>query len=222
MRLAGSDPVPALTWWIRLKPVDDPSLVVGFGDRPAQVAWGMGEVFDVLLDPSILAMPPDQRPPRYLDWLHGNLLQLAEARGWPTAGFEQAHSGCVEDGLLLAWQGPAKTSANRRLKAVPGYRFDQNGDCWATVTVSVPSGDPIAVGGPWDCYPEFGYFKKSARSIRWLSSSTVHIATWPPDLARAWKVDADHTLNLPDYAAPALVRARWVADWVPAFPLCPV
>jgi hypothetical protein len=45
--------------------------------------------------------------------------------------------------------------------------FDENGDCWTTVVVRNRADDVVAMGGPWDCYPELKFIKRSAQSLRW-------------------------------------------------------
>jgi hypothetical protein len=195
MHLAAVEPVPALTWWVRLKPVENPEHAVpGFGNDPAEVTWGEGEVFAVVMDREILDLPADERARRYLDWLQSNLLRLAEARSWPTAGFEEAYARCLADDIRLMWRGNTKTSPNRRYTATPEYVFDENGDCWTTVVVRDRADDVVARGGPWDCYPELKFIKRSAQSLRWGKPTIVEIATWPAEFARAWGVLPSHTL----------------------------
>jgi hypothetical protein len=76
--LAEVDPVPALTWWIRLIPVEDQDqAVTDFGVEPAQSTWGEGEVSLVAMDRQIVDLPAAERPRRYLDWLQGHLLRRA-------------------------------------------------------------------------------------------------------------------------------------------------
>jgi hypothetical protein len=96
--------------------------------------------------------------------------------------------------VRLIWRGPTKTSPNRRYRATPEYRFDEHGDCWLGLTVHDRAGEAVTQGGPWDCYPEFGYCKKSAQSLRWDGSSSVRIDAWP---ANTWDVAPHHTINVP-------------------------
>jgi hypothetical protein len=197
MHLAVVEPIPALTWWVRLMPVENPEHAApGFGDDAAEVTWGHGEVFAVMMDREILDLPAHERARRYLDWLQSNLLRLAQARNWPAAGFEQAYARCLADDIRLTWRGSTKTSPNRRYTATPEYVFDEEGDCWTTVVVRDGADDVVATGGPWDCYPELKFVKQSARSLRWGKPAIVEIETWPAALAHAWGVLASHTLAI--------------------------
>jgi hypothetical protein len=196
MHLAEAKPVPAQTWWIRLKPVVPADAVRDFGATPAPVSWSAGEVFSVAMDRAILDLPADERPRAYLDWLQRQLLRLAAARGWPVEGFEQTYAACLADDVTLTWRGQGKASPNRRFVATPEYQFDANGDCWATVLVADRSNGHVAYGGPWDCFPELRWVKRSARALRWIDSAQVELSVWPVEFASAWGLAATYTLAI--------------------------
>jgi len=196
MHLAHADPVPAQTWWIRLKPVVAAHATRDFQTEPTRVSWSAGEVFNVAMDRAILDLPDDQRPGQYLDWLQRHLTRLAAARDWPVTGFEQAYAKCREDGVSFVWRGAPKASPNRRFAATPAYHFDSNGDCWASLLVQDRAEELVAQAGPWDCFPELRWIRRSARALRWIDSTHVHLPVWPEEFAAAWGLAPAYTLAL--------------------------
>jgi hypothetical protein len=195
--LADAEPVPAQTSWVRFVPVTDAAEADGgIAADPARSSDGEGEVCIVLMDDALPALPPEERPRAYLDWLQEQLLHLAAIRGWPVRGFEESYERCIADGCRFRWTGSARTSPDRRLKAVPEYEIDPDGDGWLRLAVDGP-GIPTAVtGGPWDCLPAYGYMRRSAKSLRWADAGAVSIESFPADLAHAWGLAAEHEVRV--------------------------
>jgi hypothetical protein len=197
LHLAAAEAVPAQTSWIRFVPVTDAAEADGpISADPARSSEGEGEVCTVLMDDALPALPPDERPRAYLDWLQEQVMHLAAIRGWPVRGFEEAYERCIADGCRFRWTGPGRRSPDRRLTAVPDYAIDPDGDGWLRLTVDGPGVPAAVTGGPWDCLPEYGYMKRSAKSLRWVDAGAVAIESFPAALAHAWGLPAEHEVRV--------------------------
>ncbi|GAA3396072.1 hypothetical protein GCM10020369_71450 [Cryptosporangium minutisporangium] len=132
--LRKTTPVPAHTGWIRIQAYDpaDPWTADRWpGDDdddddddehgyhlPPPPREG-GEHFAKPLDPAPSTLPSEQRPEACLRWLQPGLVRLAEVRGVSPTGFEETFGPCLAEGCLLRWEGPGRSSQNRRLRATP-------------------------------------------------------------------------------------------------------
>ncbi|GAA0273412.1 hypothetical protein [Cryptosporangium japonicum] len=88
------------------------------------------------LDPTILDLPLSERPEAYLRWFQPVLLGLAAARGVPATGFEEAFDATLAAGCFMHWEGPGRSSPDRRHRATPYYDIDANGDAWLRLTIT--------------------------------------------------------------------------------------
>jgi len=196
--------VPAHTGWIRIgayDPADPPAVrmpgddVHGyFMEEPPPREGGDG--FAKPLDPKILTLRPEQRPEAYLRWLQPGLVRLAQMRGVSPAGFEETFTACLAEGSLLRWEGPGRSSRDRRLRATPLFWFDAEGDAWVRVVVRDRTGAVVAEGGPWDATPTLREWRFAAKTLRWEDDSTVTIEAFFSLFAESWGMKGERRLRV--------------------------
>lgn len=149
------------------------------GDSPALGDLGMGEVHEVPAPMHLLQLPDDRRRRGILDFLHEQMLTLADARGWESAPLQNAYECVIESGIDYRLVGPAKSSPDRKHRATLSMTIDGVGDAWLTVTIDDRSGDVIYAGPPIATDETERNFNAAKRSVRWLDNRRVRVEPWP-------------------------------------------
>jgi hypothetical protein len=172
--------VPAATSWVRFIPSDDGD-PPPFSADPASQDLGLGEVHEVPFDPRALDLPDDRRRRVVLDWLHDNMLALAEHRGWPTGPLSAARDACLRAGCRFAGAGEAKFNRGRTHRAHIEYEIDGNGDAWTRAVITDREDAPVATSERYDAFPAARPLHRATRTLRW-DGPAVTWTSWASNL----------------------------------------
>jgi hypothetical protein len=188
------DIVEARTSWARfvLRPT-----VTAFdpGTEPMTADLGMGEVHEVPPPPLAWLQLPDQERRRHaLEHLHGLLLELGAARGWPLEPFEAARARVLAGGIAFSVTSTPKSSPDRRHRAQLSMELDGEGDAWMTLAVIDRDGDGNQVFGPFPTSESVRNFNAAKRTLKWLSAEEVSVTPWPVEPPSG--LDRAHTFRL--------------------------
>ncbi|GAA3399316.1 hypothetical protein [Cryptosporangium minutisporangium] len=196
--LREATPVPAHTGWISIQAFSPGTASGPEADFEVEAVAPRerGESIVAVLDPAILERPLVDRPEAYLRWLQPLLLRLADARGVPAAGFDETFSACLEAGCLLRWQGPTRSSPDRRHRATPHYRFDSHGDAWVEVQVHDRNGELVARNDPWNAEISLRLWRQSAATLRWLTPTTIGMQPVLPAITRGWGIPRKRIMEI--------------------------
>jgi hypothetical protein len=130
----------------------------------------------VTLPAGIAALPARARAELVLDVIHGAALRMGQARGWDLTALHDARGHALAAGLRYRWEGPAKASPDRRHSAQPVY--DLLDDGYGRVVVQVrrrADGHLVAESAPALAFSTSAGFARSARTLRWCSSTLVEL-----------------------------------------------
>jgi len=141
----------------------------------------------VHLPSGVAALPATARSLLVLDVVHAAVLRLADARGWEGSQFEGPRQHVLNSGLQYRWDGPWKSSPDRRHRARSRFRLMDDG--YGRARIEVQRRDnavTVAVSGEALAFSTSKGFERSARTLRWDGSSAVHMipysGLWPSAL----------------------------------------
>ncbi|EXG80267.1 hypothetical protein [Cryptosporangium arvum] len=192
--LARATPIPAGHGTIALRAVEPDT--EGFQPGYSEPYPRTSDIATARLDPALLDLPPETRPSAYLNWLQPVLLGLAATRGVSAAGFHEAYDATLAEGCLMSWEGPGRSSPDRRHRATPHYAIDAQGDAWLRVVIRSRDGTPVAEGGPWESDLRPYRWRRHARTLTWPTPAEVSIEAFLTTTADAWGVEQRHTLTV--------------------------
>lgn len=166
MYLESGPALPARTSWARLIPNNSRG-ARRFDGIPATQELGLGEVHEVPFDPNVLRLPDDRRRRALLDWLHDNMLALADSLNWNAGPLEAARNACLRADCQFVGAGETKSDRRRAHKAHIQYEIDGNGDAWTWAIVANGDGDQVAASERYDGFPARTYLRRASRTLRW-------------------------------------------------------
>lgn len=171
LRLAAPLSTLRLSCALDQHPVDGEVLVEVFTDR----AMGF-ELARVSLPTGLAALAPEARAAVVLEVVHGATVRLGAARGWDGAVLQAAHRHVLDQGLRFVWAGPWKSSPDRRHRARPVYRLEDDGFGRVALHVQRRSdGVTVAVSGEGLAFSTSEGFVRSARTLRWAGNAAVQV-----------------------------------------------
>ena len=132
------------------------------------------EMAVALLPAGIVALTPQSRARLVLSVVHAAAMRLGQARGWDPAALTAAHAHALAAGLRYRWDGPPKTSADRRYVAQPRYVLGDDG--YGRVVVHVrrrDGGTPVCASPVVATWGSHSAFVRHARTVRWRSKTVV-------------------------------------------------
>ena len=106
------------------------------------------------------------------------MLRLAEARGWD-GPLDRCRDHALAAGLEYRWDGPWKSSPDRRLQARARFRMLPDGYGRARVEVSDrATGDTVATSEEAVAFCTSQGFRRAASSLRWHGSDRVDLVPY--------------------------------------------
>lgn len=137
--------------------------------------FGFSDGGEVQIDIELLAVPPDERGERYLDWLQDLLLRLARARGWDERPLLDARRYCLDREVRARFDGARRRSPDRRHTASLTLEIDPDGRRHLTITATDRAGEVVGTEtttlAPFAC--GFHEWRAVQRRLRWTSPTTV-------------------------------------------------
>ena len=133
----------------------------------------------VTLPRGVAALAGRARAQLVLEVVHGAMLRLAEARGWPISDLEAARAYVEHHEARFVWTGPAKSSSDRRHTARPVYRLMDDG--YGRVVLEVRRrADEVLVARSEEAhaFSTLEGFQRSARTMRWRDRNTVELVPY--------------------------------------------
>ncbi len=140
----------------------------------------------VTLPRGVAALAGRARAQLVLEVVHGAMLRLAEARGWPILDLEAARAHVEHHGARFVWTGPAKSSSDRRHTARPVYRLMDDG--YGRVVLEVRRrADEVLVARSEEAlaFSTLEGFQRSARTMRWRDKEAVELVPYCGLLSQA-------------------------------------
>lgn len=128
---------------------------------------------------SFLDLTHRQRAAVVLEAVHGGVLRLAEARDWDPSVFDACRDHVLAEGLAYRWDGPWKSSPDRRHRARARYRLAPDG--YGRVRIEVQRRDDetvVGVSGEAVAFSTSKGFERSARTMRWEGSDSVGLVPY--------------------------------------------
>jgi hypothetical protein len=128
----------------------------------------------VSLPPGIAALTPSSRALLVLNVIHAAAMRLGQARGWDAAALTAARAHTLAAGLRYRWDGPPKTSPDRRYVAQPKYVLVDDG--YGRVIVQVrrrDDGAPVCASPVVATWGHHSALVRHARTVRWRSKTRV-------------------------------------------------
>ncbi|MBU2664324.1 hypothetical protein KOI35_12545 [Actinoplanes bogorensis] len=120
-------------------------------------------------------LPAAKRARLVLEVMHGAAVRLGQARGWDPAGLAGAHAHVLAAGLRFRWDGPAKSSPDRRHTAQPSFVLGDDGLGRVVVRVRRrEDGSTVCVSPVAAVWGSSRAFADYARTVRWNGSSLVN------------------------------------------------
>jgi hypothetical protein len=110
-----------------------------------------------------------------LDVVHAAVQRLAEARGWDPSRLDACRQHVVEQDFTYRWDGPWKSSPDRRHQARATYRLDEP-DGFGRMRLEVRrrgEGGSILTSTPAVASCVASRFRDSAATLGWSDSSSV-------------------------------------------------
>lgn len=175
LKLDSGTPLVAKTSWVRFIP-GEAANSPDFSREPADGSLGMGEVYEVPYDATVLDLADPLRRLAILDWLQDNLLALAAALDWDIRPLIDAYDACRAEECQLSQRGPTKASADRQHTAHAEFEIDGEGDGWSWVVVTDNNGAVEAVSDRHDSPPSMATANRALKSLRWDGDAV----TWTP------------------------------------------
>lgn len=136
---------------------------------------GSFESAQVGLPSGVARLPAGERQRLVLEVAHGSVLRLARARGWDPEQLEAARRHVVDRDFDFRWDGPWKTSPDRRHRARARYRLPDSGYGRAWVELATSEGDVVVESADALAFNASAGFRQSARTLRWEGSSAVQL-----------------------------------------------
>ena len=136
---------------------------------------GSYESAGVRLPSGVARLPASERQLLVLEIVHGAVLRLAEARGWDLELLGDVRSHVLEADFEFRWDGPWKTSPDRRHRARARYRLPDSGYGRAWIEVTTRNGDPVVESASALAFNTSDSFRRSAATLRWDGSSAVQL-----------------------------------------------
>ena len=137
------------------------------------------EMAVALLPDGIARLTAAARAGLVLEVVHAAAARLGQERGWDEAALVAAREHALAAGLRYRWEGPAKTSPDRRHTAHPMYALCDDG--YGRVVVQVrrrEDGQVIAASAPAPALSTSAGFARSARTLRWRSRTVVELVPY--------------------------------------------
>ncbi|MTD15507.1 hypothetical protein GIS00_16345 [Nakamurella sp. YIM 132087] len=158
---------------------------VGYVPRSPQIDheeprdnFGFSEGISADIDPTILDAPGAERPGLYLRWLHRTMTAVARRRGWDEEPLEFAARYCLERGVVAVFDGPSKSSPDRRRSASVRRVIDPDG--YEDIVLRVQDRSKAVVAEEVlpresvtnEMRADWGPMKKN---LRWIDAHTIEI-----------------------------------------------
>jgi hypothetical protein len=138
------------------------------------------EMATVSLPPGIAALTAPARALLVLNVIHAAAMRLGQARGWDAAALTAARAHALAAGLRYRWDGPPKTSPDRRYVAQPRYMLGDDG--YGRVIVHIrhrDDGAPVCASPVVATWGFHSALVRHARTVRWRSKT--HVQFLPDD-----------------------------------------
>jgi hypothetical protein len=171
------------------------------------------------LPTGIAALPPLERRHLVLDVVHGAVLRLAKARGWDSRKLDAARRHVLDSDFEFRWDGPWKSSPDRRHRARARYRLTDIGYGRAQVEIVDNQGAPVAESADALAFSTRDGFKRSARTLRWDGSGAVQLIPYVglshsalQGLVRLQRGDTGWTSHADDGGNAGTRAATWSPD----------
>jgi len=159
----------------RLDSSDDPTIGV-FLNLQRSVSFEMARV---LLPVGVADWSPMMRALTVLDVVHLTVLRLAEARGMNSELFAIPYAHVLGHELEYRWDGPWKTSPDRRHQARARFRLMDDGYGRARLEIRRRDDDmPVASSDEAIAFSTSKGFQRSARTLRWTNSRSVQFVPY--------------------------------------------
>lgn len=138
------------------------------------------DVANVLVPKSFLELHDEDRALVVLDVLTATLTELARHRSWDPAAVASLRDHALARSLHYVWNGPWKSSPDRRRRARFVGIIEADGVGRLTLEVETPASGELSSWGPYlsGCSPE--RFADVAKNARWTSSTTIRFDPVPP------------------------------------------
>ncbi|GAA2015147.1 hypothetical protein GCM10009818_29690 [Nakamurella flavida] len=183
---AGEKRIAATTSWCRFVLTDQPvahrhHTLLGpdfavITEEPPD-SFGLSDGGWARFDPALIALPPADRGPAYLDWLHQRMVRLAELRGWDRRPLEDARQYCLDRSVEARFDGPRRQSPDRRHTAALSLHIDPDGLRHVALTVRNRAREVITArtttARPFFC--DFHDWRSVQRQVRWLSPTMLSV-----------------------------------------------
>ena len=130
------------------------------------------------LPTGVAALPIPERQRLVLDVIHGAVLRLAEARGWDLQELDAVRRHVLDRGFEFRWDGPYKSSPDRRHRARARYRLTDTGYGRAHIEVVDRDGSVVTESGDALAFSTLEGFKRSARTLRWDGGRLVQLVPY--------------------------------------------
>lgn len=127
------------------------------------------------LPTGVATLPTRERQELVLEVVHGAVLRLARARRWDPVLLDAAHRYVVDAAFEFRWDGPWKSSPDRRHRARARYRLTDSGYGRAWIQVVDRDDQVVAESTDALAFSTSEGFKRSARTLRWDGSAAVHL-----------------------------------------------
>jgi hypothetical protein len=122
---------------------------------------------------------PADRARLVLDVVHAATTRLGLERGWDQDALAAAYTRTLAAGLRYRWNGPAKSSPDRRHSARPLFVLHDDGYGRVVIEVRRRADDQVvAVSAPALAFSTAAGFQRSAQTLRWQDSTTVEAIPW--------------------------------------------
>lgn len=129
---------------------------------------------------TFLSMSRTDRRSMLADVLTDSLVELSSVRGWPNEVFRDLQVKFREVDIAYDWDGPAKTSPDRKKRAEVNGFIDEDGAFVTLSVFDVGNGKTVATTGPLklkDAHPT--EFKVRAAVLKWSNNSGVTLLARP-------------------------------------------
>jgi len=213
---------------VRFFLMDEKSL----GDFEVDVPERYYEGFDmgrIRVPQSFSALGGTTRIAVALEVIHAGVRALGEVRGWDRDRLDTVRERVVARGLRFVWTSPWKASPGRRHQARAVFWLDEVGHGRVQLEIRrTADGEVTARGDVALAYMTVEGFRRSAATLRWHGTETVHVVPWSgilgDDGVLTLHVDADVlpsavpgpiAISLPAVSVTTAV-VRWDAPLNPA------
>ena len=119
-----------------------------------------------------------------LDWLHDNMLALADSLNWNTGPLLAARDACLQANCHLVGAGQPMSDQRRMYKARIEYEIDGNGDAWTWAVLTNKGGDQVPTSDRCDGFPARTSLLRASRTLRW-DGPTLTWTSWASKIVPA-------------------------------------